>query len=105
MIDLRSHLRDGDPVTREGELAPADAMRMRQNILSAVPTTRVVATWRLLPFTATLILICVAAAWIVRESAPDRAVLRAELPRQQMQFVTPNGTLVIWTFNPDLKVR
>jgi len=105
MNDLRSHLQRGDPLSHEGGLTPADAMRMRRNILSAAPVANVGTGWRFVSVTAMLILVCVGSIWFVRVAVPEPVVLRAEQPHQQLQFSAPNGTRIIWTFNPDLEVR
>ena len=105
MMDLRSQLQDGDPLIHEGELTPADALRIRQHVLTAAPDVQAGTAWRLLPVAAMLIVICVGSAWFVRVGVPERDVQRAELAPRQLQFSAPNGTRIIWTFNPDLEVR
>jgi hypothetical protein len=105
MNELRSHLKQGDPVAAEPGLRPADIAQMRHVLLS---TPRQGPTWRRgLSLALAGLLLCVTAgsAWFVRSSGPDPAGAPPESARLQLQFSTPGGTRVIWTFNPDLEVR
>jgi len=77
MKELKERLLSGDPVLREGELDEADARAIHHSILLAVRTRPVTTSYR----------------WL-------RPLVVAG-PRQ-MQFASPGGTRIIWTFHHDL---
>lgn len=116
MNDLRALLRNGDPIAREGKLSPADSERMRRRLQSedvAAPPARS----RFFPATAVaLLLLVTGAAWVVTSrvvpppAVEERTLDVATGPREpvgtlRLQFVTPGGTRVFWTFHPRLETR
>ncbi len=107
MNSLRSLLRDGDPIAREGELSPDEAARIRQQLRSELAKSQRVARPVFAVLTAAMILLAVGAALIARRpvslnpvpvEATDPALQggNSEASRQ-LQFVTPGGTRVFWT--------
>jgi hypothetical protein len=111
MKDIRTALKDGDPIAREGGASSFASARMRANIASGVHRPR--------PFgrqvfpTVTVVTMCATATvvWMVGRSlhqkptpppVPDSTVVSE--PRQ-VQFVTPGGTRVLWTLHPKLEAR
>ena len=105
MNDLRSRLRQGDPLLQEGELSRAESQRLREQILSAKPASTI--GRRKFGFPIALVLLCMAAAsvWFVRTSAPGAAVEYPSDRPRQLQFSTSGGTRVIWTFNDNFELR
>lgn len=114
MNDLRSLLRNGDPIAREGKLSPADSERMRRRLQSE-DVAALPARSRFFPVTAVALLLLVAgAAWLTSRVVPppveERTLDVASGPREpagtlRLQFVTPGGTRVFWTFHPRLETR
>lgn len=103
---LRTLLREGDPVTRNGSLDPADAQRMRRIVLDSRPVPE---PWSWIVPVAALTAVTLVAAVAPRfraspaspaaSTAPVAAIGTVESERRQLQFVTPGGTRVIWTFD------
>jgi hypothetical protein len=115
MKDIRSMLQNGDPIAREGDLSAADSGDLRRRLQSAdtqAPPTRRRA---LAPLTATLVLLIVGGVWITRRAVPQSPPqafpsVAVESGRQpvglrQLQFITPGGTRVFWTFHPQMETR
>jgi hypothetical protein len=114
MKDLRTKLREVDPLTREGGLSSDQVARMRRLVLSATPELPSSHRRVHLAIAATLLLTTVGGVLLTRASLPESAqksatttatgVMDAQ-PLRQLQFSAPGGTRVIWTFNPNLEVR
>jgi hypothetical protein len=115
MKDIRSMLREGDPIAREGDLSTADSQRMRKRLQSATmlpPPTR---KRSLVPLTAALVLLTAGGVWVTHRAVPQpRPRLFASAPAvggqepegvRQLQFVTTGGTRVFWTFHPKTEAR
>jgi hypothetical protein len=114
MKDIRSTLRAGDPVAREGGASSVASERMRHRIRAerihdAAPHGR-----RLFPAVAvTTLLLGAGGAWMttraLRSQRPPEitAVANAREMRgaRQIQFFTPGGTRVLWTLHPKLETR
>jgi hypothetical protein len=115
MKDVRAVLTEADPLRREPGLSDADAARMRRVILSEphqIESER--AFWpRALAVAAVVALMIVGGTWVggrLSPSDPDLTVESATVPdqageRRQLQFATPGGTRIIWTLDPDFKMR
>ena len=117
MNELRTLLRDADPLAREPGLSAADADAMRRRIVAAAgaqPSTA--AMWPRPVFVAVTvaatIIIGIAMgarlSWPVARDAKPRAsaLARTRGPsdfaeRRQLQFATPGGTRIIWVFDPE----
>jgi hypothetical protein len=103
MKDLRTALREGDPVGREAGLSPADAARIRRHVLSA-RTEGTAGSRRVFFACASALLIAViGGVWLTHVPPPAPPVEASTV--RQLQFSTAGGTRVFWTFNPDLNVR
>jgi|SRR5687767_14427489 len=104
MNALRNRLRESDPTVVETALDEADAMHIRNTILTAstAPRMRIgVAA----PLAIALLCVSAGSAWFVRTSIPEVALEVAPARQRQLQFSTAGGTRVIWFFNPDLEMR
>ena len=121
MIDPSSLLRAGDPLRDESGrdgLSADDARAIRQTMIAAIPDgVEVRPVWRR-PLT-----IAAAAALIASVSGavghrflarPDveEPMATAAVPvsspageRRQLQFATPGGTRIIWTFDDSLRLQ
>jgi hypothetical protein len=114
MSDLRTRLKDADPVVDDGPLSDADAQRMRRTIVDAGYERRTAHAigWKTSWAAVTLILAVSAAIGINRwrephvdapvAATPEPSRATSE-PRRQVHFIAPGGTRVIWIFNPDFK--
>jgi hypothetical protein len=114
MKDIRSMLREADPITREGGLSTADSQKMRKRLRSAttLPPTR---QRSLVPLTSALVLLTAAGVWVTHRAVPQPRprpfasgrVGGAQEPKgvRQLQFVTAGGTRVFWTFHPKTEAR
>lgn len=114
MKDIRTLLVEADPVRTEPGLSEADAERMRRVIVSAPRTIqREPAFWPRALAVAAAVVLMVAGGTFVGGRLPDPApgvtettVAPAEAgERRQVQFATPGGTRIIWTLDPDFKMR
>ena len=104
MNALRNRLRESDPTVVETALDEADAMHIRNTILTAstAPRMRIGVT---APLAIALLCASAGSAWFVRTSMPEVAIEVAPARQRQLQFSTAGGTRVIWFFNPDLEMR
>lgn len=120
MTDLKTLLTDGDPVRKEGELAPADASRMRRVIVAAAPEASVARTPWQRPFAIAAIGALVAVVGAIAghrrivdplPAAPAAEPLAAiggnsiADERRQLQFSTSGGTRIIWIFDDNLRLQ
>jgi len=118
MIDIRTSLKEGDPIAREPDLSFADVQRMRRVVLSEmIPTGNV--WWPRPVLVAITIALTLAAGIALGRRLPDRGAgpVSDGRPREtgdivspapghvrQLQFSTPGGTRIIWTFNSDFSL-
>ena len=119
--EIRNFLRRGDPAGDGGTLAPDEVAHLRRKILAAIPTTESPRGWR--PSRALGFSVAGAAAMVslvvllwspssplrtARHPAgsptPKLEVRTQERTVQQIHFMTPGGTRVIWTLDPDFDV-
>jgi hypothetical protein len=115
--DLRARLRDADPVAAESALSPNELARMRRTIVAAtLPAAAPVRRSRpraTLALAAILTIAAAAGAVSARRYAALRmndgqlgATIEASAAaRTQVQFATPGGTRIIWTFDPAFQLR
>jgi hypothetical protein len=115
MIDIRSPLKEGDPVRNEPELSSDDIQRMRRVVLAE--STNPTGWWPRPVLVATTIAVTLAAGIALGRRLPDPAagtvsdggapapLIETESPARgrvrQLQFSTRGGTRVIWIFNSD----
>jgi hypothetical protein len=115
MKDIRTLLRDADPLRGESGLSDADAARLRSAVVGSarnVPASGMF--WRA-AFAAAAILALVIAAgmFAARKPATPEPLASAEASsvqpvsgeRRQLQFATPGGTRIIWTLDPDFQLK
>ena len=109
MKALQERLLAGDPVLREGKLDAADARAIRHRILLEARTRPATTSYGWLPpvVVASALAACLLVAITIGTRlqfsdgpVPPRPSPRAE-PRQ-MQFASPGGTRIIWTFHQHL---
>ena len=113
MRDLKSRLRDADPLAREGDMAPADVQRMRHAILSTSRESQPRRSRVSIAIAATLLVGTAGAALATRALVNGTAPMMQETvsapiaqpATRQLLFVAPGGTRLIWTFNPNFSVR
>ncbi|MEO7275417.1 MAG: hypothetical protein ABIX28_18905 [Vicinamibacterales bacterium] len=113
MKTLTEWMREGDPVARDPGLSEDESAALRRHIVHEVSVRHARPFgWRE-PLTlvgALALLILAAMATDHREpvAAPDvdAADLSARpAERRQLQFSTPGGTRIIWTFDPDFSLK
>ena len=121
MTDLSTLLKDADPVAREASLSPEDALRMRREMLAALPVSvDVRPVWRRpLTFAAaaalmmTVITVAGHRTGSVQSSdeapgpspAPSDGGSSGSIATRQLQFATPGGTRIIWIFDENLRLQ
>jgi hypothetical protein len=115
MKDLRSELRRGDPLGHDAGLSRAEVERMRRQLALATPQTVSSRNGPFLALAAIMLVVSVGSALVVRASLPQRTAkpsagrggveVGASAVLRQLQFSTPGGTRVIWTFNVDFEMR
>jgi hypothetical protein len=111
-MNLKQHLIDGDPVAREPELGGfhADAMRQRMLAEAVIEPTAPVLWWlRPIAVAGALVACLIAAIGIgLRINTGDvsptyvaRPFQGRGQPPRQLQFASPGGTRIIWTFHQE----
>ena len=105
MNDLRSRLTQGDPLLHEAELSGFESRRLREHVLAAKPAAKASYSTLMLPVAAMLLVMAVGSGWWVRTSIPEAPPESTHLRTRQLQFSTPGGTRILWTFNDDLELR
>jgi hypothetical protein len=116
MNDLHSQLADGDPIVREGDLPSMDADRIRRAVSSARLDRRSThRRGRFVAFAAATVIVALAGAMSVwtpfahRDAGLPASGLShladGETNLRQLQFSTPGGTRVFWTFHSHLETR
>jgi hypothetical protein len=115
-MNIRQQLVDGDPVAREPELDAADAAAIRQRVLVEARAAGVSASPRLWWFSpiavgaALAMCLLVAIGLGLRISTPSDVERPFQgrgqnqdpgQPPRQLQFATPGGTRIIWTFHQE----
>jgi hypothetical protein len=112
--DLRTQLRERDPMRHEPGLSEAQRAVMRQAIVAAAShPVRPAASWRGLALAAATAMVAVlgvagarsVATSRLQDGARDAGPLTHTPRRTQVQFATPGGTRVIWTLDPDFQLR
>jgi len=115
MKTLADLMREGDPLTRDPGLSETEASAIRRRVVSEAagqPVRRV--AWRDAFAIAAAIALVIAGGLTSgrRLRPPDAApgaaaVAGSSRPaeRRQLQFATPGGTRIIWTFDSDFSVK
>jgi hypothetical protein len=113
MSDLKTLLRDADPVPREPALPPDTVAGLRRAVLAAARAApvRPVLWGRQLAMAACLsvmVLVGLVAAHRVPSAVrdvPRPTTASASPQRTQVHFSTPGGTRIIWTLDPGFQLR
>ena len=124
-MDLKRRLIDGDPVAREPELDAFHAQTMRQRVVLEARTgeregfperegfSRATASWLQPVAVAGALAACLVAGVGIGLRINGTDVSSVERPFQgrglqspprQLQFATPGGTRIIWTFHQELDI-
>ena len=114
MKDIRTLLRDADPLRHEAGLEPAALAELRRTVLAAAPRSdRRTTSWTgQLVLAACLSVMALAGVIAARrvpaasEAPPLPSVMQpASAQRTQLQFATPGGTRIVWTIDPAFQLR
>jgi hypothetical protein len=113
-MNIRQQLIDGDPVARAPELDVSDAQAIRQRVIAEARVDRAAAPaqlWWLSPIAvgaALAVCLLVAIGLGLRISNEPSAYVERpvqgrglSVPPRQMQFASPGGTRIIWTFHQE----
>ena len=112
-MTLKRYLAEGDPVAREPELDAFHAQLIRQRVIVEAHTQPSAgpALWWLRPIAvagavAACLLIAIGVGMRIDNGGPSPSVavgrrLESQPPRQ-MQFASPGGTRIIWTFHQEM---
>lgn len=115
MKDIKTWLREGDPLAHEEPIARDAFDAIRQKVVAearAAQTPR--GLWRHSLAMAAMLALLVAAGVLASRWNPGSAPaveVDASTPaqpgdgRRQMQFSTPGGTRIIWVFDPEFQVK
>ena len=110
--DLRTYLRDADPVAHEPGLPPDSIADLRRAVIAAARTApmRPVLWGRQLAMAACLAVMVLTGVLAARrvpstvhETLDSQATVGSE-QRTQVRFSTPGGTRIIWTLDPDFQL-
>ena len=109
MTDVRQWLKAGDPLRGEPRLDDDDARAMRRAVM-ARPRARFDAAWPQPVFVAVTIAVTLVVGTALGRRLPlsrgahPAVAHRANEPgeRRQLQFATPGGTRIIWTFHQEI---
>ncbi len=114
MTDWRTALRETDPGAH-AQLTNDDAQAMRRAVLSAVPSQAARSRMWVQPLllAATVALMIATGAAAGRRASLDSGgglmpatTAASDAPQtRQLQFATPGGTRIIWTFNSTLNLN
>lgn len=115
MKDIRTWLRDGDPLAHEEPVTQETLDAMRQRVVAearAADAPRL--GWRQpLAMAAMAALIVIAGVLAARWTPAPAPGVEADAAapadpgdgRRQMHFSTPGGTRIIWVFDPEFQVK
>jgi hypothetical protein len=105
----RDILRDHDPAA-EAALGAEDAQSIRRTVVAAAQQRRSQQHRWVRPAAVAAMLMLIAASGIYggRRPQPQQSPIpetTGSEERRQLQFSTPGGTRIIWTFNPQLDLN
>jgi hypothetical protein len=110
MTRWQQSLRDGDPAATD-VLSEQEAQSIRRAVVAAAREYRSTArVWPRQLAIAAMATLAIVSALIVKRpwtsadqiAAPPPAATLVPTELRQLQFATPGGTRIIWTFNPEL---
>ena len=110
--DLRTHLRNADPVAHEPGLSPDAIADLRRAVIAAARTApeRPVFWGRQLAMAACLAVLVLTGVIAARRvpstvrDVPDSQAALGSKQRTQVRFSTPGGTRIIWTLDPEFQL-
>jgi hypothetical protein len=119
MTDITRLLRDADPVREEDGLSSDDAQSIRRDMLGAIVDPPLAAPremWRRpVTIAAALALVFGVGSYLDRHErrvvdstdpvVPATGAGSSDDTRRQLQFATPGGTRIIWTFDQNLRLQ
>ena len=104
-LDWRAGLKAADPLNVEAGMSMDDARVMRRVVAAATGDSRTADwEWPRPLAVAMTIAATLALGIVIGRQLPSRDVVMPKAPtveRRQMQFETPGGTRIIWTFSSD----
>ena len=112
MRALNDLLRDGDPLTDDPGLSPVEARVIRRLVVDAANEREADNLFAHQPLAITAVVMLMIALGITtgRRLPGERTTFtpRSTTPiaseeRRQLQFATPGGTRIIWTFDPEFQ--
>ena len=113
MRDIRSWLKEGDPLKIEPALAPGDVRAIRRAVITEAGGGHPVSRWWPGPLaTAAMLAAAIVAGVNIGRELPARPIAGPgataaagerpqEIERRQVLFTTPGGTHIVWVFNSD----
>ena len=115
MNNWQQLLRDSDPAA-DAAMSEEDAQAIRRVVVvTAVHGSTAAVRWwpRRVALAAMVVVVVVSGAIAGRRLAPPQTAITpvpsatASAPEEprQLQFATPGGTRIIWTFNPDFDLK
>ena len=110
--DLRTLLRESDPLRDQPALPTPEAQAIRRAMLGSARSEPIALWPRALPVAALIVLMLVVGAMAGRRLSPQQpAVTPGDIvdaspnyDRRQVQFATPGGTRIIWTIDPNFHI-
>jgi hypothetical protein len=113
MKTLADLMREGDPLTTDPTLSESEAAAIRRRVVSeASGSARRIAWGEALAIAAAVAVMLAVGISSGRRLPPPAlasratsAELAAPAERRQLQFATPGGTRIIWTFDSDFSVK
>jgi ferric-dicitrate binding protein FerR (iron transport regulator) len=114
MKSLAESMRDDDPLLRDPALSDAEAVAIRRRAVdAAVARSPRRLAWREAMAIAAAVVLMIAAGVTAGRRMPPPATPAVLLDdgsaqpgeRRQLQFATPGGTRIIWTFDPEFSLK
>ena len=113
MKTLADWMREGDPIVRDPGLSDDESAALRRRIVHEASVRREQRFgWREPLTLVGALALLIIAAMVTDQRAPVRhtAANAGAQPapsgeRRQLQFSTPGGTRIIWTFDPDFSLK
>ena len=111
MTPLRDLLRESDPLTGAEGLPEADLTAIRRRLVAEAagrPAARPI--WQEAVALAAVVVLMIGIGAATGRRLRPEPTIPSPGPRQpseprQLQFATPGGTRIIWTFDPDFSVK
>jgi hypothetical protein len=113
MKTLADLMREGDPLTADPTLSESEAAAIRRRVVSEASGGARRITWGEALAIAAAVAVMLAVGISSGKRLPPPALasgatstdLASPAERRQLQFATPGGTRIIWTFDSDFSVK